>query len=141
MAKKINVRPYDKLVSSVHKTGYGIVFNNGTDWKSKRKTFLHLLKNTGFRPSVMEMNIGLIWPKVKQCLDRKEMVIGLYDPMVADKSTPLYKLELVMMELIIETCIDKSIFSGREIPSSYLEVFNAFRANGIQRIETSSWYR
>ena len=125
MAKKINVRPYDKLVSSVHKTGYGIVFNNGTDWKSKRKTFLHLLKNTGFQPSVMEMNIGLIWPKVKQCLDQKEMVIGLYDPMVADKSTPLYKLELVMIELIIETCIDKSVFSKEEIPSSYLEVFNA----------------
>merc|ERR1711988_67631 len=61
--------------------------------------------------------------------------------MVADKSTPLYQLELVLIELIIETCIDKSVFSGREIPSSYLEVFNAFRANGIQRIETSSWYR
>ena len=141
MAKKINVRPYDWLVSSVHKTGYGIVFNNGTDWKSKRRTFLQLLKNTGFQPSVMEMNIKVIWPKIKQCLNQKEMVIGLYDPMVADKSTPLYQLELVLIELIIETCIDKSVFSGREIPSSYLEVFNAFRANGIQRIETSSWYR
>ena len=90
MAKKINVRPYDWLVSSVHKTGNGIVFNNGTDWKSKRRTFLQLLKNTGFQPSVMEMNIKLIWPKVKECLNRKKIVIGLYDPMVADKSTPLY---------------------------------------------------
>jgi len=69
------------------------------------------------------------------------MVVALYDPMVAEKKTPLYKLELAMIELIIMTIIDKSVFPKGDIPESYLQLFNAFRANGIQRIETSLWYR
>ena len=142
MAKKINVRPVNELLSSVHNTNDGIVFSNGEKWRNHRKTFLQLIKRTGFETSFLHSNIESIWPKLKNLMTKSpSLVVGLYDPMSTDKESLLYNLELVLIELVAKTCFDTSVFPNGDVPIKYLQLFNAFRSCGIQRIEATLWYR
>ena len=142
MAVKINVRPINELVSSVHNTNDGIVFSNGEKWRNHRKTFLHLIKKTGFQTSFLHSNIESIWPKLKNFMTKTpSLVVELYDPMSTDKESLLYNLELVLIEIVVQSCFDTSVFPNGDVPIEYLQNFNAFRSCGIQRIEASLWYR
>ena len=80
--------------------------------------------------------------KVKYSMTMKQsMVIGLCDANVTERPKSLLKVELAVIELLVLTFVDSSVFPNGQIPEEYISLFNGFRANGIQRIEKSLWYR
>ena len=56
-AKKVNHRPVDSAVSLIHDPRFGIIFTNGEGWRTQRKTFVSILRQTGFQKSSLESAI------------------------------------------------------------------------------------
>jgi len=141
-AKKINRRPVDDLVSYVRKMNYGIIFTNGIEWRDQRKTFVQLMKKTGFNTKNVESAVEHIWPKLRKSLTMEpSMTVKMFEPMETDKIPSLDRMEQVLMEFLVLAFADRSVFPNNEIPIEYLDQFNTFRTCGIQWMEKSLWYK
>ena len=141
-AKKVNKRPVDDMVSLIHDPKYGIIFTNGGEWKKQRKTFVSLLKSTGFQNERVMAVMDHIWPKLKKTLTAApSMVVGVTEPMENSNCESLHKIDLAMAELMVLTFADKSLFAGGNVPQEYLENINTSKTCGVQWIEQTPWYR
>ena len=137
------MRPVDDMVSLIYNPKFGIVFTNGETWKSQRKTFVRLLKKTGFQKSHLKSVIEHIWHKMKEPLTTApSIVVELNEPMKSSKNESLEKVELALMELLTLIFANKATFPGGNVPRDYLENFNTYRTCGVQWIDANAlWYR
>ena len=104
IAKKINKRPVDDLVAYIRKLEFGIIFTNGEHWKNQRKTFVQLMKNTGFQKQNIETAIDHVWPKLKKAMTLEpSMTIKMFEPMEFDRPESLDQMELALIELLVLT--------------------------------------
>ena len=147
-AKKVNMRPTE-VVNQIYHPEFGIVFTNGDTWRSQRKTYVRLLKKSGFQKSHLKSVIDYIWPKMMEAMIKTPSIImGLseqptvYSEQSANKNCALEKIELALMELLTLTFADKALFPGGNVPQEYLESFNTYHTCGVQWIDANAlWYR
>ena len=79
-AKKVNMRPTE-VVNQIYHPEFGIVFTNGDNWKIQRKTYVRLLKKSGFRKSHLKSAVDHVWPKMMGAMIKTPSIImGLRDP-------------------------------------------------------------
>ena len=129
-------------MSFIHDPKYGIIFTNGEEWRNQRRVFVSLLKNTGFRKSQLESVIEHIWPKLKEPFTTApSVVVGITEPMQSSNGELLHTIDLALMELIVLSFADRSLFPEGHVPQRYLENINTSRTCGIQWIEQTLWYR
>ena len=94
----------DDLVGYIRKLEFGIIFTNGEHWKNQRKTFVQLMKNTGFTKQNIETAIDHIWPKLKKAMTlESSMTIKMFEPMEIDRPESLDQMELALIELLVLT--------------------------------------
>ena len=137
------MRPVDEMVNQICDPKFGIIFNNGEQWKIQRKSFVRLMKRTGFQTSRLKLVIDHVWLKMKDALTKNfSMVVGVNEPMKFSNNGALEVVEMCLMELLTLTFVDPMLFPGRNVPTNYLKNFNAFRTCGVQWIDANaSWYR
>ena len=132
----------DNVVSLIHDPKFGIIFTNGEAWRIQRKTFVSLLRKTGFQKSHLESVIGHVWPKIKGSMTMaSSFVVKVRGAMEQSSNEPLHEIDLALMELLVLTFSDKSVFPGRNVPRDFLKNFVTARSTGVQWIEKSLWYR
>ena len=137
------MRPVHDMVNQISDPKFGIIFNNGEDWKIQRKTFVRLMKKTGFQTSHLKFGIDHVWSKMKDALTKdSSTTVGVNEPMKSCNNSALEAVELCLMELLTLTFADQKLFPGGNVPHKYLRYFNDFRACGVQWIDANaSWYR
>ena len=137
------MRPVDEMVNQICDPKFGIIFNNGEEWKIQRKSFVRLMQRTGFQTSHLKFVIDHVWLKMKDALTKNlSLIVEINEPMKFNNNGALEGVELCLMELLTLTFADHILFPGRNVPHNYLKNFNTFRTCGVQWIDANaSWYR
>ena len=142
-AKKVNMRPVAEIVNQIYHPKFGIVFTNGEEWKTQRKTFVRLMKKTGFQKPHLESVVDYIWPRMREPISKNSsIVVGLDKEIKSSSNDALEQVELALMELLTLIFADKSLFPNGIVPNDYLNNFNTYRTCGVQWIDANAlWYR